>query len=311
MEVDSIYDIPGLERLRSIAEEFGVRFKIIGSLPRRVLLSQMSAFEPQTLWDLVPFTSDIDLIHSGDSTQTRAITNGIFRQIPFSETFRWQVASERERSQYDEFVARYADWIADNRIWIDDTGLHDDRDAARGEYSNGELSFVLNPDYHSSALFREGRDLPILGVLLYLRNALQLSQWIPNFKIWNVDSFQNASKRVEQSSSKSALDVLNQNSHVANRLIYLYCAMALAARNHGELADVLGSAGLFRFVERLHDASPAVFTAINSVSEGIRQRRPVIVPAAVGRAQFRTAFQFADWEIESAASSRVARLAVT
>jgi hypothetical protein len=51
---------------------------------------------PLDLFELTPFTSDVDLMHSGPSNLTPAILDEILADVPAAECFRWELHSEQE-----------------------------------------------------------------------------------------------------------------------------------------------------------------------------------------------------------------------
>ena len=169
---------------------------MIGSVPRRLLLAIVSkAPFPPHLIDLDPFTSDIDVVHEGQPSQTPAIARDIAYVLPFAELFRWQVASRQERRQYDTFLAESAHVVPDNLLTLDDRGLHDPYNAGE-DYARSQLRFELNKGYAQSELFRQRRDLPIFAALLWLRNALQAAPYLDGFDILAQPAIENVAEAV-------------------------------------------------------------------------------------------------------------------
>src|ERR1700739_1317161 len=80
-----LYEIPGFDGLIQISKRFDVEFTAIGGFVRRVALHLRERESLVDLTTLVPFSSDIDLIHTGETSASPAITAALLDAVPFGE----------------------------------------------------------------------------------------------------------------------------------------------------------------------------------------------------------------------------------
>src|SRR5690242_10552140 len=99
-----ISDIAQLGELSEIGRQFGVKFRLHGGVASRLVRRAIgrTVFEPFDLFDLTPFTADVDLLHSGTETQTPDILAAIFFTVPGADCFRWELRTESSQAIYGE-----------------------------------------------------------------------------------------------------------------------------------------------------------------------------------------------------------------
>lgn len=167
----SLSEIPGLGRLPEICERFGVEITGFGSVIRRLAFVMMSgkATTVPSLFDLAPFLSDIDLMHSGSPEQTPAIRDAIMAAVPWSECFRWEISSEATLKPYmDDEV--HLPLIPLNKLTLPTRagkGLVDPFNAAE-DIRRHRFRLEANPFYGRSALRASHRDCGILHAIFFL-----------------------------------------------------------------------------------------------------------------------------------------------
>src|SRR5881397_1392011 len=90
-----LHDVDGLEALEHIARKFGVVITARGELVRRLYTHALLRADAPTpdLFDLTPFTTGVDLTHSGGPRKTIPILRAILREVPLAECFRWELRS--------------------------------------------------------------------------------------------------------------------------------------------------------------------------------------------------------------------------
>src|SRR6185295_6047801 len=101
--IRSLWDIPGLENIRKVCSTHGVHFTAFGGLVRHAVLELIAPAHSGEQWDLfdiVPFASDIDLIHTAPADQTQMLHQAIVYDIPFGDHFRWQLRSVHDNNLY-------------------------------------------------------------------------------------------------------------------------------------------------------------------------------------------------------------------
>src|SRR5262245_31926300 len=97
--IHSLSQVPGLEGLIDVCSRNRVTLTCHGGAARRIAAAVMNGATrdeeeqddegPQwSIFDCVPFNSDLDLLHSGPPGITAAILNDIYDIIPFAECLR-------------------------------------------------------------------------------------------------------------------------------------------------------------------------------------------------------------------------------
>jgi hypothetical protein len=303
----TLYGVPGLSRLKEVADGLGVRFSIIGSLPRRLLLAAFAGDSTaRDLFDLVPFTSDIDLVHDGPPELTPDVVREIAYTVPFSELYRWQIASTKEREPYTEFLRSGAYLIPDNLLTLDEDGLHDPAAAAL-DYSLRRIRFVPNAGYHESALYLAGRDLPVFAALLALRNALQAAPFL-DLDIVGQPALEAIAGAVEfTASSPECSRRLAGSGYLKSRLVYLFTAMSTSARSGREYDVLLEASGLARYAASLHAIDEGIAIRIATAVDTARSGLSCLVSATVGDALFRAPAALANWIVAEEAANALMR----
>src|SRR5262249_13284930 len=103
--IRSLWDIHGLEQLRKVCSTHCVHFTAFGGFMRRLMLVLIQTSQSGDQWDLfdlAPFASDIDLIHTGNAEQNDLLLQSIVYEIPWGECFRWQLRSVHDNGVYWE-----------------------------------------------------------------------------------------------------------------------------------------------------------------------------------------------------------------
>src|SRR5688572_20452609 len=109
----TISDIDQLQSLEAIGREIGVSFTLHGGtvfrfVSRLILNNDSIPISPDgeaiskkvDLYDICPFTADIDLVHSGPAAKTRHVLDAILECVPGAECFRWEIRSADENEPY-------------------------------------------------------------------------------------------------------------------------------------------------------------------------------------------------------------------
>lgn len=123
----NLLDIRNLHKLGDVCQKHrGTLYAFGGTATRLAIalrerkISQEQVRQSQTderpidLFDVAPFTGDIDLSHDGKPDATPAICASILESVPAAEAFRWQVASVDERGE--ELAARKCNNIIPARL---------------------------------------------------------------------------------------------------------------------------------------------------------------------------------------------------
>lgn len=168
--IHSLFDIPAFSPLEEFAAHHRITLSLRGSVASRVLL-RATATPPQRLelFDLTPFMSDIDLVHSGLPELTPALRETIELSIPFAPWFRWSVVSRREHSVY-EAQMRHNALLPLRLIEIGSDPQRGVQDPYRAvdDAHLGIVRFERRPTFPQSPLGLAGRDFEATGALLLL-----------------------------------------------------------------------------------------------------------------------------------------------
>jgi len=174
MPLANLYDVPGFGDLRRVTRRFGVEVRAIGGFVRRIASRLRDYGElPNDPLTLVPFTSDVDLIHSGKPVINADIVTAIRDAIPFGESLRWQIRSAEEDVVFAEAL-RFNDIVPANLMTLSTSKKSGIVDPWNGQkdIQEHEYRFMRNPGYKLSPLYQQGRDLELFTALLYIKVLL-------------------------------------------------------------------------------------------------------------------------------------------
>ena len=237
-----LHDVAGLEALEQIARQHDVDIIASGGLARRLFVISMRepGLTAADLFDLVPFTADIDLMHTGAPEQTSRIMRAIRRAVPMAECFRWDLRSATEAGDAGDARA-YAPLVPIHAVTLGVRAGFDDPERARDDVDAGRHRYSRNPNYRNSPRYLEGRDLEVFGALRYLRTVLEDDTISDEVADVVRPTFQDAL-------SLDTLGRLQESVLLRTRLHRLLKAVTIEARTAYQRAAV-GAAGLREFID--------------------------------------------------------------
>lgn len=217
--VKTLLDVRGLEGLRDVCAKHRVSLVCHGGTPRRIAIAVLESEVDEESWsifDCVPFSSDIDLVHSGTPAQTPAIYHDIHACVPFAEQFRWELRSSDEQEVFDR-AKTYAPIVpaclielSTHEGWIDPWNGLDD-------LATGTLRLIRNHYYQKSPRFLAGDDVEMLGVLLYYKAILERPLSEPDN-----DGIKDAGQILKETVRHiPSVTRLQENAYLRSRLRYL------------------------------------------------------------------------------------------
>jgi hypothetical protein len=112
MAIQTLYDIPGFDGLRDVTRRFGCDLTVHGGFVRRLatwLRDHDNLPDPE---ELSIFSSDIDMVHSGTTADTEAISTAVIEAVPFGEAIRWQIRSVEENAIYAASTPYNGRWVS-------------------------------------------------------------------------------------------------------------------------------------------------------------------------------------------------------
>jgi hypothetical protein len=179
-----LHDVAGLEALEEIAREHDVDIVASGGLARR--LFTLAVREPELdspdLFDLVPFTADVDLTHTGGSELTMPILRALRAAVPQAECFRWELRSAAEAEE-SRAARVHAPAVPIHAVTLGVRTGFDDPFGARGDVEQRRHRYSRDPDYASSPRFLAGQDLEAFGALRYLRTTFEDESYVRDEEI--------------------------------------------------------------------------------------------------------------------------------
>ena len=160
----SIFDIEQLRSLRPFSEGTGEQFVLHGGVAYRYALRLTGPWKSDArsidLFDLTPFTADIDLLHSGKFARTPVVKRHVLRNVPNADCFRWEIRSEQSQNQYRRVLPHSAA-IPARQISLSQDGFVDPLNGL-ADIQERAFRYVRNERFRWSPLYMEGRDLEVL-----------------------------------------------------------------------------------------------------------------------------------------------------
>lgn len=269
----SLHDFPPFAALNDIARRLEVDITIFGGAASRAAMYR--AYHPQReidLFDLVPFSSDIDLMHSGDAELTPKIRVEIADHVPFATWCRWAIldseAANRARANRDAST-----FVPLRRIGIRSGGGSVLLPQAKNDLSDGRVTFKRNRKFASSELALANRDLEIFGLLLALNALADMRQIGGKGELRNTHD---ARAWLDSQDARQQLLHAAETPALRARLWHMSAALiARSAENPSDLAlrfvDVLSELGLDNVLDVdlkgiVHDGQP--FTVSRPRADG-------------------------------------------
>lgn len=297
--IRSLWDIHGLEQLRKVCSMHGVHFTAFGGFLRHLMLKLLETSQSGDSWDLfdlVPFASDIDLIHTGTAEQTELLLRTIVYEVPWGECFRWQLRSVHDNSIYWESM-KVNNIIPASLMTLSTNsmdGIYDRWDGYR-DYASHTFRYIRNGFYTESPLYRAGRDLELFSALLYYRVLFEAG--VPPDAIESQPGVFDAISVVSGAADSDDMRIrLEQSAYLRARLRYLCAGLTASAR----------PADLRALQERL--ALDELSDSLNGVVVGLSR---ILLPDAVlavtahlGGDTFRIPFRSSNWDEGAEAAAR-------
>jgi len=223
--VSSLLEVPGLEGLEEVCQTHGVSLSCHGGTACRIAAaaSEKETLDGWDIFDCVPFSSDIDLVHSGSSDQTSAILLSLHRAVPFAEQLRWEIRSREEHAPFEE-AKLYSAIIPSLCIelstvagWVDPwDGLTD--------ISKRTFRFIRNGFYRRSPLYNAGMDVELMSSLLYYKSLLSMPESSPDSA-----GLVAARQIVEEAIGPDTTIKLQESAYLRSRLRYALTSIKAAA----------------------------------------------------------------------------------
>ena len=245
--IKHLHDVAGLEALERIARNHDVDLVARGGLARRLyaLAVRQPTAKPD-LFDLLPFTADIDLTHTGGPELTVTILRAIRREVPLAECFRWDVRPA-EAAAESRLVRAYGPIVPLHAVTIGvRTGFEDSMNA-RNDLLNKRHRYVRNPAYRDSPRFQAGQDLEVFGAMRYLRTIFEDDA----VDLTDMRALDEVRATFTEAASQDTLGRLQESADLRGRMHDLLKSIAVAARTQDArgLLEILGVRAFVAFVD--------------------------------------------------------------
>jgi hypothetical protein len=258
-----ISDVEQLAYLGPIARRFGIDFRLHGGVASRVVARADGRTRPLDLFELTPFASDIDLLHTGAPGITGAIRDAILNEVPAAECFRWELRTEGEQRSIDRAMGLVGAVPARTISLVDSIGGQI-IDPASGELDieHGQFRFYFNPYYATSEAFRAGRAIPALSALLYLQTLFEAG--LTGDQLFSQPGWGQAVGAVQTCVEDEVLRQIEEHAYLRARFWYLALNAFAAAPTRADFQLAAESLGL-NYLLKLQSLPGSLLWPLNSL----------------------------------------------
>jgi hypothetical protein len=225
--------MPGFHDIRQLAylnDIEGVQFELYGGAAFRFALQQDRGDAVVDLFDLAPFTTDIDLVHLGSTTPR--VFQQILKHVPNADCFRWRIRSQSERPAgfWANIPARQISLTAQS-INNPTSGLEDIR------YKR----FRFYPDRSSS-------HLEVLAALLYVQTLFEAD--LTREQLLDQPGMAAARDVFFQAAEDPTIAVLERDSYLRSQFTHLLLS-CISSAPPDIFRDIAEACGLRRFLSSI------------------------------------------------------------
>lgn len=256
--MNPVWQIPQLQHIERVARRFGVSITLRGGVAFRFALfnhRQSPPIERLDLFDLAPFTADVDLSHSGATEITRPLLDAILEEGQSAECFRWELRaggtmSAPRQSLTSNFVpARLIEIVQSP-----DEGIVDPAGGLT-DIKEGRYRYFRNPLFKQSHRYQAGRDIEAFSALLYLQTLAEAGISEPS----NQPGWSSMRDVFAAASEDPDLPLLvQQHAYLRGRLRHLLRAVAAAYPSRDAFRGIAEQAGLSPWLRRLDSGKGAL-----------------------------------------------------
>lgn len=158
-------EIEIFEPICRLAEELKVEIVLHGGTASRLAMHLCFADAAPDLFELVPFSSDIDLDHSGPPALTIELAQAIEERVPFASWFRWSISDRTQAALAAE--ARALSTVLPLRsLRLSTSRINATPTEVLHDLHYHQVSLMRNPAYGASAFAKAQRDVELFGLML-------------------------------------------------------------------------------------------------------------------------------------------------
>ena len=163
-----LQDIGPFRGLGAVARKLKIPLTLIGGTASRAAIRLVRRPRMRLdLFDLAPFSSDIDLEYDAEPERGPAVMAAIQEHVPFASWFRWSLI-DRKRAAKAAAQREVSTIVPLRRIRFSTHYPPDISEEALMDLHTGEVSFWRNPNFSSKAKDGLMRDAEIFGLMMAL-----------------------------------------------------------------------------------------------------------------------------------------------
>jgi hypothetical protein len=171
-----LQDLAPFAALGEVARRLRLELTLFGGTASRAAMHlTWRPGEPLDIFDLAPFSSDIDLEHSGSSKRTGDVLAAIQAAVPFASWFRWSVI-DREKAAKARASRQASTQVPLRQIRFSTRRDAEIPDRALDDLATRQVSLARHPAYAESVNARERRDIELHGLMMALNVAAELAE---------------------------------------------------------------------------------------------------------------------------------------
>jgi len=169
------------------------------------------------LFDLTPFTADVDLLHAGPESDTWPLYHKVLNRVPNADCFRWEIRSTENQRDYEEALS-FSPLIPARRIAISANGIYDPFDGIE-DIRTRRFRYQRTVNFEKSPLFEPGKDLEVFTALLYMQTIFEANA--PFTKLSAQPGLKAAREVFVDASRGDTVERASASEYLIGRLIYL------------------------------------------------------------------------------------------
>lgn len=305
--IRSLADLPGLAGLRQVSARHNVSLTAHGSTLRFLVTlavsklassdlknaeDALSQLRPEQvvslpipkfdLFDVAPYSTDIDLYHSGDEGLTPAIFRSIQELIPNADCFRWELHCQEAHDTFRE-AQHCSAIIPVNLMTLSTESRTGIEDPWRGlqDLVKQQFRYIRNGFFRESPLYQNLRDLELLSALSYFRIVLHSGVEISS-QPGAPDAFRVVLDALDDPQTYLRLE---DSSYLRAKLTYRLISLRAAARSQRQFDEFMRHSRLVALVRRLPISMVAARQTIRQIPE--YSGRAIVTSAWLGGDRFR------------------------
>ncbi|MFN3779247.1 MAG: hypothetical protein ACK4SI_09660 [Brevundimonas aurantiaca] len=178
LEERRLQNIRPLRGLGRVSRELGIRLTLFGGVASRAAIQlERKRYKPLDLFDLVPFSADIDLEYDAGPEHGPAVLAAIREHVPFASWFRWSLV-DRDRAAKAAAQRRISTVVPLRTIRFSTDASPEISHSAIDDLRTGRVSVFRNPDFHRRS-HGDQRDVELFGLMMALNTEADVRSLVP------------------------------------------------------------------------------------------------------------------------------------